>query len=143
MASISDIQAEIVENFSFLPQWEERYAYLIELGQKLPPLPDELKTEDIIVRGCQSTVWLQRECRDGKVFLQADSDSLIVKGLAALLMQVFSGQDAAAIIQAELTFFEETGLNSHLSSQRSNGLLAMVEEIRKFAADCAANPEIE
>lgn len=143
MTSISDIQAEIAENFSFLPQWEERYAYLIELGQKLPPLPDELKTEDIIVRGCQSTVWLQRECRDGKVFLQADSDSLIVKGLAALLMQVFSGQDAAAITQAELTFFEETGLNSHLSSQRSNGLMAMVEEIRKFAADCAANSEIK
>jgi len=143
MVSISDIQAEIVENFSFLPQWEERYAYLIELGQKLPPLPDELKTEDIIVRGCQSTVWLQRECRDGKVYLQADSDSLIVKGLAALLMQVFSGQDAVDITLAELTFFEETGLNSHLSSQRSNGLLAMVEEIRKFAADCAAKPEIE
>jgi cysteine desulfuration protein SufE len=143
MASIPQIQAEIIENFSFLPQWEERYAYLIELGQKLPPLPDELKTEDIIVRGCQSTVWLHRECRDGKVFLQADSDSLIVKGLAALLMQVFSGQDAEAITQAELIFFEETGLNSHLSSQRSNGLLAMVEEIRKFASDCAPNPEIE
>lgn len=143
MASISDIQAEIVENFSFLPQWEERYAYLIELGQKLPPLPDELKTEDIIVRGCQSTVWLHHECRDGKVFLQADSDSLIVKGLAALLMQVFSGQEAEAITQAELTFFEETDLNSHLSSQRSNGLLAMVEEIRKFAAVCAGEPEIE
>jgi cysteine desulfuration protein SufE len=143
MASILQIQAEIIENFSFLPQWEERYAYLIELGQKLPPLPDELKTEDIIVRGCQSTVWLHRECRDGKVFLQADSDSLIVKGLAALLMQVFSGQDAEAITQAELIFFEETGLNSHLSSQRSNGLLAMVEEICKFASDCTPNPEIE
>jgi cysteine desulfuration protein SufE len=143
MASIPQIQAEIIENFSFLPQWEERYAYLIELGQKLPPLPDELKTEDIIVRGCQSTVWLHRECRDGKVFLQADSDSLIVKGLAALLMQVFSGQDAEAITQAELIFFEETGLNSHLSSQRSNGLLAMVEEIRKFAAACAARKTVK
>ena len=143
MATISDIQAEIVENFSFLPQWEERYAYLIELGQKLPPLDDTLKTEDNIVRGCQSTVWLQRECRHGKVFLQADSDSLIVKGLTALLMQVFSGQDAEAVIQAKLTFFEDTSLSGHLSSQRSNGLLAMVEKIRKFAAKCAADPETE
>jgi len=142
MASIADIQAEIIENFSFLPQWEERYAYLIELGQKLSHLDDTLKTEENIVRGCQSTVWLHRACRDGKVFLQADSDSLIVKGLAALLMQVFSGQDADAVAQAELTFFDETNLSSHLSSQRSNGLLAMVDEIRKFAVACAADPRI-
>jgi cysteine desulfuration protein SufE len=138
MASIDEIQAEIIEDFSFLPEWDERYAYLIELGQKMPPLPEEFRTEENIVRGCQSTVWLHRECQDGKVLLQADSDSLIVKGLAALLMQVYSGQPAADILTADLTFFEGTGLSVHLSSQRTNGLMAMIEQIKAFAVKCAA-----
>jgi len=138
MPTIQDIQTQIVEDFSFLPQWEERYAYLIELGQKMPPLPEEFKTENNIVRGCQSTVWLHKECEDGVLQLQADSDSLIVKGLAALLMQVYSGQPADEAATAELIFFDETGLNKHLSSQRTNGLKAMIDEIRKFAIQCAA-----
>jgi cysteine desulfuration protein SufE len=138
MPSIQDIQAQIIEDFSFLPQWEERYAYLIELGQKMPPLPQKYKTEENIVRGCQSTVWLQKECKDGALELQADSDSLIVKGLAALLMQVYSGQSAEDAARAELIFFDETGLNKHLSSQRTNGLLAMIDDIKKFAVQCAA-----
>jgi len=138
MATIDEIQAGIVEDFSFLPQWDERYAYLIELGQKMPPLPEKNRTEDNIVRGCQSTVWLHRECQDGKVHLKADSDSLIVKGLAALLMQVFSGQPAEDILTADLTFFEQTGLNKHLSSQRANGLMAMIEQIKAFAVKCMA-----
>lgn len=138
MPSIQDIQSQIVEDFSFLPQWEERYAYLIELGQKLPPLPEALKTEEHIVRGCQSTVWLHKTCEDGRLILQADSDSLIVKGLAALLLQVYSGQPADKAAAAELTFFDQTGLNKHLSSQRTNGLRAMIDEIRKFAIQCAA-----
>jgi cysteine desulfuration protein SufE len=138
MASIQEIQAEIVDDFSFLPQWEERYAYLIELGQKMEPIDDAYKTEDNIVRGCQSMVWLHRECQDGHVVLEADSDSLIVKGLAALLMKVFSGQPAEEIIKAELTFFEQTGLDKHLSSQRANGLMAMIEQIKAFAVQCAA-----
>ncbi len=137
MASIRENQAEIVEDFSFLPQWDERYSYLIELGQKMEPLPEAFKVEDNIVRGCQSTVWLHRECRDGRVILEADSDSLIVKGLAALLMKVFSGQPAEDVLKAELTFFEETGLDKHLSSQRANGLMAMIEQIKTFAVKCA------
>lgn len=138
MATIDEIQAGIVENFSFLPQWDERYAYLIELGQKMDPLPDKYRTEENIVRGCQSTVWLHRECQDGQVVLKSDSDSLIVKGLAALLMQVFSGQHAEDVIKADLTFFEQTGLNKHLSSQRANGLMAMIEQIKAFAVNCLA-----
>lgn len=138
MDSVQEIQAEIVEDFSFLPQWDERYAYLIELGQKMEPLPDALKTEENIVRGCQSTVWLKRECRDGVIYLQSDSTSLIVKGLAALLMKVFSGQRAEDVVKADLAFFEETGLSKHLSSQRTNGLMAMIEQIKIFAAKCAA-----
>jgi cysteine desulfuration protein SufE len=137
MAAITDIQAQIVEDFSFLPEWDERYAYLIELGQKTPPLPEAYRTEENIVRGCQSLVWLHRECRQGAVYLKSDSDSLIVKGLAALLLQVFSGQPAEAVLEADLTFFEAIGLNKHLSSQRANGLLAMVQEIKAFAAQCA------
>jgi cysteine desulfuration protein SufE len=138
MPTIDEIQAEIVEDFSFLPEWDERYAYLIELGQKMAPLPAEYKTEENIVRGCQSTVWLHRECRDGKVLLESDSDSLIVKGLAALLMKVYSGQPAEDILTANLTFFEGTGLSKHLSSQRANSLMAMIDEIKAFAAKCAA-----
>jgi cysteine desulfuration protein SufE len=137
MAAIKDIQAQIVEDFSFLPEWDERYAYLIELGQKAPPFPEAYRTEENIVRGCQSLVWLHRECRQGAVYLQSDSDSLIVKGLAALLLQVFSGQSAEAVFEADLTFFEAIGLNKHLSSQRANGLMAMVQEIKAFAARCA------
>lgn len=138
MPTIAEIQAEIVEDFSFLPEWDERYAYLIELGQKMPPLPAEYRTEENIVRGCQSTVWLQRDCQDGKVLLQADSDSLIVKGLAAMLIQVYSGQPAADVLQANLSFFEGTGMSKHLSSQRANGLMAMIDEIKAFAVKCAA-----
>ncbi len=137
MASIQEIQAEIVEDFSFLPQWDERYTYLIELGQQMESLPNEYRTEENIVRGCQSLVWLHRECRDGTVYFQADSNSLIVKGLAALLMRVFSDQPADEVLEADLVFFEQTGLNKHLSSQRANGLMAMIDEIKTFASKCA------
>ncbi|MFN2303094.1 MAG: SufE family protein [Anaerolineales bacterium] len=136
MAPIEEIIAEIIDNFSFLPQWDERYAYLIELGQKMDPLPSEYKTEQNIVRGCQSTVWLHRECIDGKVYLQADSNSLIVKGLVALLIMVYSGQKADDVLKTDLSFFEKTGLSKHLSSQRTNGVMAMIEEIRAFAESC-------
>jgi cysteine desulfuration protein SufE len=138
MGSIQEIQNGIVEDFSFLPEWDERYAYLIELGQKMDPLPEEYRTEENIVRGCQSTVWLHLECQGDTVYFKADSDSLIVKGLAALLTQVFSDQPAAEVLKADLSFFEETGLNKHLSSQRTNGLMAMIEEIRAFALKCQA-----
>ncbi len=138
MSSIKAIQEEIVENFSFLPQWDERYAYLIELGQAMPPMPPEYKTDDNIVRGCQSTVWLHQTLENGKVQLMADSDSLIVKGLASLLIQIYSDQPPQAILSDDLFFFEETGLSKHLSSQRANGLMAMIEEIKAFAAASAA-----
>lgn len=137
MPSIEEIQAQIIEDFSFLPQWEEKYAYLIELGQKMAPLPDEHRVDENLVRGCQSTVWLYRECQDGKVMLKADSDSLIVKGLAALLLQVFNNQPGKAVYSTKLSFLDETGLNRHLSSQRANGLLAMIDQIKTFAENCS------
>ncbi len=136
METIKEIQEQIIEDFSFLPEWEERYAYLIELGQDSEPLPEEYRIEENIVRGCQSLVWLHLECHQGQVTLQADSDSLIVKGLAALLLMVFSGQPAKDVLEADLSFFKEIGLNQHLSSQRTNGLMLMVEQIKAFAAQC-------
>ncbi len=136
MATIQEIQAQIIEDFSFLPEWDEKYAYLIELGGKMAPLPQEYRSDENIVRGCQSLVWLHRECCNGDVTLQSESDSLIVKGLAALLMRIFSGQPADEVLKADLTFFQEIGLNQHLSSQRANGLMAMIEEIKAFAAQC-------
>jgi cysteine desulfuration protein SufE len=138
MTTIPEIQNEIIDDFSFLPSWEEKYQYLIELGQHMPPLPEAYRTEENIVRGCQSTVWLHRECREGKVILQSDSDALIVKGLAALLMKVYSGQPAEAVLKSDLAIFEETGLSKHLSSQRANGLMAMIEQIKAFAVLCAS-----
>ncbi len=140
MPTIQEIQANIIEDFGFLPEWDERYIYLIEIGQKLPPMPDALKNEDTLVRGCQSNVWLSHECRDGKIHLQADSDSLVVKGLAALLLQVYSDQPADSAADAALIIFEQTGLDKHLSSQRANGLMAMIEYIKKFAVECASAP---
>lgn len=136
MATIKEIQEQIIDDFSFLPEWEERYAYLIELGQNSEPLPEKYHTEEYIVRGCQSLVWLHLECKQGEIFLQADSDSLIVKGLAALLTRVFSGQPAKNVVETDLSFFEEMGINQHLSSQRTNGLMSMVEKIKVFAAQC-------
>jgi cysteine desulfuration protein SufE len=138
MASIQEIQNEIIEDFSFLPEWDERYAYLIELGGKMDPMPEKYRIEENIVRGCQSTVWLHLECRGNIVHFEADSDSLIVKGLAALLTKVLSDQPADQILKANLDFFEETGLNKHLSSQRTNGLMAMIEKIHSFALKCQA-----
>ena len=138
MESIKDIQKYIIEDFSFLPEWDERYAYLIELGQKMEPLPEQYRTEENIVRGCQSTVWLHSDCQGDRVYFKADSDSLIVKGLAALLIRVFSGQPAEQVLNADLVFFEETGLSKHLSSQRTNGLMAMIEEIKTVALKCKA-----
>ena len=138
MESIEDIQKDIIEDFSFLPEWDERYAYLIELGQKMAPLPEQYRTEENIVRGCQSTVWLHSDCQGDRVYFKADSDSLIVKGLAALLIRVFSGQPAEQVLNADLVFFEETGLSKHLSSQRTNGLMAMIEEIKTVALKCKA-----
>ena len=139
METIEEIQEQIVEDFSFLPQWEDKYAYLIELGQKMEPLPKAYQVEENLVRGCQSTVWLHRECQDGLVVLKADSDSLIVKGLAALLLKVFSHKTGEAIQSTSLTFLDETGLKRHLSSQRANGLLAMIDQIKLFAKDCSSN----
>jgi cysteine desulfuration protein SufE len=131
--TIQEIQQEIVSEFSAYTDWMDKYAYLIELGNELPPMEVQYKTEQHLIRGCQSQVWLNAECREGKLFYQGESDALIVKGLVALLLRVVNGQSIAEIMKSELFFIDEIGLKEHLSPTRSNGLLAMVKQIKLYA----------
>lgn len=130
MALIADIQQEIVEEFSLFDTWEEKYEYLIDLGKKLPPIDPLFKTEENKIKGCQSQVWMHSEYKDGQVFFQADSDAMIVKGLAGMLVRVFSGQKPADIVDAPVTFIDDIGMTSHLAQTRSNGLRAMLKQIK-------------
>jgi len=131
--SIEETEAEIVEAFSWFENWEEKYEYIIELGKKLPALEEEYKKEENIIKGCQSTVWLVAEYRNGKVFYKADSDALIVKGLVSMLISVLSGHTPDEILEARLGFIKEIGMMAHLAQTRSNGLVAMVKQIKNYA----------
>ena len=131
--SIEETEAEIVEAFSWFENWEEKYEYIIELGKKLPSLEEEYKKEENIIKGCQSTVWLVAEYRNGKVFYKADSDALIVKGLVSMLISVLSGHTPDEILEARLGFIKEIGMMAHLAQTRSNGLVAMVKQIKNYA----------
>jgi cysteine desulfuration protein SufE len=131
--SAQQAQNAIVEEFSFFSDWTERYQYLIDLGRKLPPLPDELKTDAHKVQGCQSLVWLVASGDSHKLDFHAISDSAIVSGLIALLLRVYSGRSAREIIDTEPGFIEAIGLAKHLSPTRSNGLAAMFKTIREHA----------
>ena len=113
--------------------WDDKYEYIIDLGKKLPPLDEKHKIDENRVRGCQSTVWLVADYKDGKVFYKAESDAVIVKGLISMLIRVLSGQTPDDIIQAKLNFIHEIGMTTHLAQTRSNGLLAMVKQMKNFA----------
>jgi cysteine desulfuration protein SufE len=131
--SIEEIEKEIVEEFSLFDSWEDKYEYIIDLGKKLPPLDAAYKVDENRVRGCQSTVWLAANFKDGRVFFKADSDSTIVKGLISILIRVLSGQTPDAIVHAKLDFINEIGMTSHLAQTRSNGLRAMVQNMKNYA----------
>lgn len=132
--NINDIQDEIIEEFEGLTDWMDRYAYIIELGSQLPALPENYKTPENLIEGCQSRVWIHAELDgEGNVVFEADSDALIVKGIVALLLRVLSGQKADDILASDLHFIERIGLKEHLSPTRSNGLVAMVKQIRMYA----------
>lgn len=131
--SIADTEAEIVEEFSLFDSWDDKYEYIIDLGKKLAPLPDEFKKDENKVRGCQSTVWLVANFEDGKVFYQAESDAIIVKGLISMLIRVLSGHSPDEILNAEMDFINKIGMTSHLAQTRSNGLLAMVKQMKHYA----------
>src|SRR5215203_4138659 len=131
--TIEEIEAEIVDEFSLFDGWDDKYEYIIDLGKKLPLLEEQHKRDENKVRGCQSTVWLVAEYRDGKVFYKADSDAVIVKGLISMLIRVLSGQWADDIVSAKLDFINKIGMTSHLAQTRSNGLLAMVKQMKNYA----------
>ncbi len=137
MATIQEKQQEIIDNFELLAEWDEKYAYLIELGQAMPAMAEELKTDENLVRGCQSSVWLYSRCAEGVFYMDADSDSLIVRGIAALLVDVLSGQPVQEVTAADLSFIDTIGMWKNLSSSRNNGLMAMLEHIRISARACA------
>jgi len=133
MATINEIQDEIIEEFSGLDDWMDRYQLLIDLGNEQEPLDERYKTESNLIDGCQSRVWLQADYADGIVSFAAESDALIVKGIVALLIRVLSGHTPQEILDADLYFIDRIGLKDHLSPTRSNGLLAMVKQMRMYA----------
>ncbi len=130
-------QVEIIEEFALFDDWEDKYAYLIELGKLLPTMPDEHKTDEQKVKGCQSNVWLYPTFQEHKLFFEADSDALIVKGLVSLLVRMLSGQPPEDIATASLYVFEKIGMNQHLSMTRANGLASMINQLRMYAVEYA------
>jgi len=130
---IERIEQEIVEEFSLFDSWDDKYEYIIDLGKKLPPLDEKHKIDENRVRGCQSTVYLVADYKDGKVYYKAESDAVIVKGLISMLIRVLSGQRPDDIVNAPLNFIKEIGMMTHLAQTRSNGLLAMVKQMKNFA----------
>ena len=131
--TINELQDEVIEEFSDFTDWMDKYQLLIDLGNEQPPLDERYKTESNLIDGCQSRVWLQADFVDGKIMLTAESDALIVKGIIALLIRVLNGHTPQEILDADLYFIERIGLRDHLSPTRSNGLLAMVKQIRMYA----------
>lgn len=130
---INEIQDEIIDTFELFDDWEEKYEYIIDLGKKLPPMDDAHKTDDNIIKGCQSVVWLSASFRNGKVYYEADSQAIIVKGLVSMLLKVLSGHSPKDILNADLYFIAKTGLTSHLAQTRSNGLASMVKQMKTYA----------
>lgn len=130
--SIDQIQQEIVEEFELFDDWTDRYEYIIDLGKKNPPLPENQKVEENIIKGCQSQVWLVARFEDGLVHFAADSDAIIVKGLVALLIRVLSGHSPKEIAEADLFFIDRIGMTKHLAQTRSNGLLSMVKQMKFY-----------
>jgi cysteine desulfuration protein SufE len=131
--SIEETEKVIVEEFELFDEWPEKYQYIIEMGQKLKPLDDRYKVEDNKIKGCQSSVWLNAYEKDGRVFFEADSDSVFVKGEIALLIRVLSGQKAGDIIKTDLKFIDEIGLRQHIAVTRANGLASMIKQMKIFA----------
>ncbi|MCZ2460458.1 MAG: SufE family protein [Chitinophagales bacterium] len=131
--SIGKIEQEIIDDFSLFDNWEEKYEYIIDMGKKLPPLDDIHKKEENIIKGCQSTVWLVAEQKDGRIYFKADSDAVIVKGLISLLIRVLSGQTATDILETKLDFINKIGMMQHLAQTRSNGLLSMIKQMKHYA----------
>lgn len=131
--TIEDIQAEIIDEFAMFDDWEERYQYMIDLGKTLPLIEQQYKTEDHIIKGCQSKVWVHAEMNDDKVAFTADSDAIITKGIIAILIRAFSNQHPNDIINANTDFIDKIGLKEHLFPTRANGLVSMIKQLKLYA----------
>lgn len=133
MSSIKNIQEEIVEEFAMFDDWMQRYEYMIELGKTLPLIDDKYKTDEYIIKGCQSKVWVHADMDDGNIDFTADSDAIITKGIIAILIRTFSGQPPQEILDADTSFIDKIGLKEHLSPTRANGLVSMIKQIKLYA----------
>ena len=133
MKTLQEVQAEVVEDFSLYDEWLDKYEYLIDLGRKLEAFPEELKTEDRLIKGCQSRVWLDTVVEGERLFFRADSDAIITKGIIALLIGVYSGRTAREIAEDDFAFVDSLGLRENLSPTRANGLASMIETLRRTA----------
>ena len=131
--TIKEIQEEIVDEFSMFEDWMERYEYIIELGKSIPLIDEKYQTDDNIIKGCQSKVWLHAEENDGKIEFTANSDAILTKGIIALLLRVFSEQTPEKILEADTSFIDEIGLKEHLSLTRANGLVSMIKQLKMYA----------
>ncbi len=131
--NIKEIQDEIIDEFSMFDDWMQRYEYIIDLGKKLPLIKEEFKTDDNIIKGCQSKVWLKGEENQENIVFTADSDAILTKGIIAILIRVFSNQKSADILNADMDFIDEIGLKEHLSPTRANGLVSMIKNIKMYA----------
>ena len=131
--SINQEQDEIIADFEYLTNWDDKYEYIISLSKELPLISDEYKKEENLIKGCQSRVWLHADYRDGKLFFTADSDAIITKGLVSMIIKVLNGQTPGDIVAAGIYFIDAIGLRSHLSPTRSNGLLSMLKQIKLYA----------
>lgn len=131
--TINEIQDEIIEEFLVFDDWLDRYSFLIELGNGLEDIEEERKNNQTLIDGCQSKVWIDAEVKEGKIYFYAESDAVIVKGIVALLLRVFSGQPLQDVLNSELYFIDKIGLSTHLSPTRSNGLLSMIKQIKIYA----------
>ena len=135
MLTLEEKKQAVIEDFSLYEEWLDKYEYLIELGKGLDAYPEDKKTEDRLIKGCQSRVWLDYSLQDGKLFFQADSDAIITKGIISLLIGVYSGRAPEEIAADDFGFIEEIGLKENLSPTRANGLVSMIEKIREIASN--------
>lgn len=140
--TIKEIQDEIVDDFSMFDDWMQRYEYIIELGKSLPLIDPQYQVEQNLIKGCQSQVWLYGELKGDEIFFTANSDAILTKGIIAILIRVFSGQRAEAILTADMAFIDEIGLKEHLSPTRANGLVSMIKQIKMYALAYQAKQEL-
>lgn len=135
MSTVRDREQQVIDDFAVYDDWMDKYEYIIELGKSLEKYPEDKKTEDRLIKGCQSRVWLDARKEDGKIWFSADSDAIITKGIISLLIGVYSGASAEEILASDFSFVEKIGLSTNLSPTRANGLVSMIETIRRIAAE--------